>query len=59
MTGEVIQKTVSNIGSKLTEEAKGLAETIDKGLQDLAKYISSCFFYELGFKFSFRNILYN
>jgi len=30
MTGEVIQETVSNVGSKLTEEAKSLAETIDK-----------------------------
>ncbi len=48
MAGEVIQETVSNVGSKLTEGAKclgsditegarGLAKTIDKGIQGLAK----------------------
>ena len=37
MAGEVIQETVSDVGAKLPEGAKGLAETIDKGLQNLAK----------------------
>jgi ferritin-like metal-binding protein YciE len=37
IAGEVIQETVSDVGSKLAEGAKGLAETIDKGLQKLAK----------------------
>ena len=37
MAGEVIQETVSDVGTKLAEGAKGLAETIDKGLQNLAK----------------------
>jgi len=48
IVGEVVQETVSDVGSKIievskvlrsniTESAKGLSETIDKELQDLTK----------------------